>query len=118
MVGMFWLTICACIEDFYFDVNFKEYHGDVLEDFPDQFILYFGLHEMTIQETMILILYFTFTSLSTVGLGDFHPIGNFERLACAIILMLGVAVFSAVMGIFIDILNKSQDYHADVDQGD
>ena len=61
---------------------------------------------MTPKENVILVIYYAFTSLSTVGFGDFHPRGNFERVACALILMLGVSVFSAVMGIFIEIVQK------------
>ena len=59
-----------------------------------------------------------FTSLSTVGFGDLHPRGNFERLFCAFILMFGVAIFSYIMGIFIDILSEFQSYNADLDDGD
>ena len=48
--------------------------------------------------------YFAFTSLSTVGFGDFNPKSNAERLACAFILLFGVAIFSVVMANFSDIL--------------
>jgi hypothetical protein len=59
-----------------------------------------------------------FTSLSTVGFGDLHPRGDFERLACAFILLFGVAIFSYIMGIFIEILEQFQNYNADLDYGD
>jgi voltage-gated potassium channel len=45
-------------------------------------------------------MYFAFTSLSTVGFGDFHPVNSYERLICAIILVLGNAVFGYIIGIF------------------
>lgn len=107
MVGMLWLILCKIVEDLYFDAEFRDYGlEEAKEAFPDQFLIHFGLIEMEPGETVILIIYYTFTSLSTVGFGDLHPRGNLERLACAAMLMLGVAVFSAVMGIFIDILHK------------
>jgi hypothetical protein len=59
-----------------------------------------------------------FTSLSTVGFGDLHPRGDFERIACAMILLFGVAIFSYIMGIFIEILTQFKDYNADLDLGD
>ena len=55
-------------------------------------------------EKGILLTYFAFTSLSTVGFGDLHPRSDFERLACAFILLFGVAIFSYIMGNFIEIL--------------
>lgn len=51
-------------------------------------------------------MYFAFTSLSTVGFGDFNPRGDIERILCAFILLFGVAIFSYIMGNFIDILDQ------------
>lgn len=66
---------------------------------------------------MLVVLYFAFTSLSTVGFGDFHPISSAERLVCAFVLLFGVAIFSYIMGIFISILDQYGKSHADVDEG-
>ena len=52
----------------------------------------------------MLLVYFSFTSLSTVGLGDLNPRSNFERIFIAIMLLLGVAIFSLIMGEFTNIL--------------
>jgi len=51
--------------------------------------------------------YFSFTSLSTVGFGDFNPKSEGERLMCAFILLFGVAIFSVVMSNFSDILMET-----------
>ena len=64
------------------------------------------------------MVYYAFTSLSTVGFGDYHPKSNFERVICAAILLFGVAIFSYMMGIFIEILDKYQHLNADLDEGD
>ena len=42
--------------------------------------------------------YFAFTTLTTVGFGDYYPINNIERLAGAFVLLFGVACFSFIMG--------------------
>jgi potassium voltage-gated channel Eag-related subfamily H protein 8 len=55
---------------------------------------------------LIACMYFAFTSLSTVGFGDFNPRGDIERILCAFILLFGVAIFSYIMGNFIDILDQ------------
>ena len=64
------------------------------------------------------ILYFAFTSLSTVGFGDIHPKSDIERLLVAAILLIGVAVFSYIMGTFISILDQHTNLNADFDDGD
>jgi hypothetical protein len=49
-------------------------------------------------EEMIVSLYFALTMLSTVGYGDMFPISNLERAIGVLCMMVGVAVFSMVMG--------------------
>ena len=50
-------------------------------------------------------MYFAFTTLSTVGFGDFYPVSSFERIMGVIIMLVGVLIFSYIMNIFIDIIN-------------
>ena len=59
---------------------------------------------MTRGYNAISMTYFAFTSLSTVGFGDIRPYSDAERIFCAIILLIGVAIFSIIMGNFSDIL--------------
>lgn len=53
---------------------------------------------------MISCVYFAFTTLATVGYGDFHPVSNTELIIGSFIILFGVAVFSFVMGNFLDML--------------
>jgi len=48
--------------------------------------------------------YFSFTTLSTVGFGDYHPTSSGERLVMVVVMLLGVMVFSYIMGLFTEIL--------------
>ena len=57
----------------------------------------FGLDELDSSKVMLILTYFSFTSLSTVGLGDYHPKSNIERIICAFVLLFGVAVTSFIM---------------------
>ena len=66
---------------------------------------------------MIALWYFSFTSLSTVGFGDFNPKSNIERLIIAFFLMFGVAIFSYIMGSFIQILNVAKEFAAENEDG-
>ena len=69
-------------------------------------------------EKAIICVYFAFTSLSTVGFGDFHPISNQERLLGAAMLLFGVAIFSYCMGKFVDIFNEIISFNASLDDGE
>jgi len=62
-----------------------------------------------------LLLYFSFTSLSTVGFGDFSPRSDFERLITAMVLLLGVAIFSYILGEFSLVLSQYQAVVAEID---
>ena len=87
-------------------------------DQHEGFILYFKLENNTDVENMIVMMYYAFTTLSTVGFGDYHPRSNSERIFCALILLVGVAIFSYIMGNFIDILHSIQHLNADFDEGE
>jgi len=62
--------------------------------------------------------YFAFTSLSTVGFGDYYPVGETEKIFGAFILMFGVAIFSMVMSNFSDILLKIKNINEGLDDSD
>lgn len=51
-------------------------------------------------------MYYAFTTLSTVGLGDYYPVSNFERLFGCVLLLGGVATQSYIMGILAVIIDK------------
>jgi len=73
------------------------------EGHEDSFIHYFGFTDKTANLTTLTIIYYGLTSLSTVGLGDLHPRSNAERLLVAFLLIGGVAIFSYIMGNFIEL---------------
>ena len=58
-------------------------------------------------------MYYAFTSLSTVGFGDFHPKNNFERAFCAMILLAGNAIFGYVLGAFREMVMEVQGLDSD-----
>lgn len=62
---------------------------------------------------MIIVVYFAFTTLSTVGFGDYNPKSELERIVTTFILLIGVACFSYIMGQFIEILMNFQTVTAD-----
>ena len=112
LTAVFWLMLCEFVQDFIFDID----PGS--ESNEDLFMITNDLEENQHMDNIILATYFAFTSLSTVGFGDYHPRGDIERIAVALILLFGVAIFSYIMSIFIDILTTIQNFKADLSYGD
>ena len=78
-----------------------------------------GLKELdSLDSQSIVVMYWAFTTLSTVGFGDYNPRSDAERLMCAFFMLFGVAIFSYIMGIFIEILDQFRTVNADLDDGD
>lgn len=60
----------------------------------------------TNSHTMALLMYFAFTTLSTVGFGDLTPRSDSERLLCIVILFLGVIIFGLILNNFQEIITR------------
>lgn len=53
---------------------------------------------------LIISCYFTLTTLSTVGYGDYYPLSDMERMIAVFMMLCGVAFFSYIMGSFLEII--------------
>ena len=76
------------------------------------------MEQMTLWEQTVIVTYYMFTSMSTVGFGDYHPKSDFERIVCTVILVFGVAIFSMIMGNFIAIIDEFNTFNDDLDDGE
>ena len=47
---------------------------------------------------MRMIVYYALTTITVVGFGDWHPQNNYERAFCLLLLLVGVVVFSFMVG--------------------
>ena len=70
----------------------------------DHFIPAYDMQNNEPLRNVVILFYFAFTTLSTVGFGDYHPKSNLERMVCSFVFLFGVSVFSYVMGYFIEVL--------------
>ena len=64
----------------------------------------YSLYEKTNSENISIVVYFMFTTLSTVGFGDFNPKSEIERTIMTFILLIGVACVSYIMTEIISVL--------------
>lgn len=52
-------------------------------------------------------IYFIFTSLTTIGFGDYHPRSSLERAFISIMMLCGVGSFSYILGVFVVIIHEA-----------
>jgi hypothetical protein len=90
----------------YNEMDPEKYASMNTEDFIDYFEVDSGSHF----HVTILAIYYTFTTLSTVGFGDLHPRSNPERILMVFIFIFGNAIFSLILGNFIAIIDQAKDY--------
>jgi hypothetical protein len=108
LTGVAWFVLCEFIRDFVLDIDGtdSEDQNPNSELYPPGFLVEYGIFDNEFHKNQIISIYFAFTSLSTVGFGDYAPRGNSERMIGSFILVLGVAIFSYIMGNFIAILDE------------
>jgi hypothetical protein len=119
LTGTFWLMLCEFVHDFIYDIDpiYDRVPGQKYEE-HDLFLSHFGLDNMERRTSLTIAVYFAFTSLSTVGFGDYHPRGDIERVVGALLLLFGVAIFSYCIAIFKEILADISTFNADLEDGD
>ena len=117
--AMFFRMFLEIEHDLYQNDDYYVNNGDCSNDGAEgYFRLCYGLEELPMQVDLLRLMYYMFTSLSTVGFGDFHPKSNLERVVIAFFLLFGVACFSYIMGTFIEILDKFKAVADDINYGD
>ena len=94
-IGIFWIIMCESYEDFVEETQYKNHPN--LSELDDNFLTYYNLHMKNATELVIISTYFSLTSLTTVGLGDYRPVNNIERIICVMIILFGVSIFSYIM---------------------
>ena len=75
-------------------------------------------HTSDTYDLTILLTYFSFTTLSTVGFGDLHPVSDEERVISAFLLLFGVAMTSYVMENLTRMIATLTNLTADFEEND
>ena len=91
-----------------------DFAGDKSGEDPPDLRVPFKLKD--IQRQNIILVYYAFTSVTTVGFGDYYPKSDAERIIIAIFLFCGVMIFSLLAGEFLDMLtsyNKLNEIYED-----
>jgi len=56
-----------------------------------------------------------FTTLSSVGFGDFYPRNDLERIFIVFVFIIGIRVFGFILDIFLEIINQTKMLGSDLD---
>lgn len=117
--GIAWYIYCNLVNKIITHQIWEELAtGEHPKEEEEYFISVYGMDTFHNGHQAIIVMYFAFTSLSTVGLGDFHPVNQSERLLCAFLLLFGVSIQSYIMGIFIQILEEFKQMNEGLDEGE
>ena len=105
LIKMFFATyFLACIWYYYVDYILRE------KNEKTDFIINFNLEKDTTVKRFVKIWYFIFTTLVTVGYGDFYATNKFEMGFTILLVLAGTSWFAFMMGTGIRIL---QEYDAE-----
>mmetsp|Transcript_29529 Transcript_29529/g.44933 ORF Transcript_29529/g.44933 Transcript_29529/m.44933 type:complete len:86 (+) Transcript_29529:1503-1760(+) len=64
------------------------------------------------------MMYFSFTTITTVGFGDYHPKSDLERVICAVVMLFGVMVASIVMDSFSTMVKELRSFNKNFDDSE
>ena len=81
---------------------------------PENFISYNSLFDKSPNEITIIVTYYMFTSLSTVGFGDYNPRSDFERVFIAFVLLFAHQTATSLLHTDFSAINNKfiRDTHA------
>ena len=63
-----------------------------------------GINQMETSEAVLVMIYWSMTTLSTIGLGDYYPVSNYERALMCFVFLMGVAFFTYCFNVLQEIL--------------
>lgn len=96
--------------------NMSDYDLDFINS--KTFISHYSFNEKDDFTKFITMLYYTVTTLATIGFGDYVPKADEERMFNCIIFIVGVSITLYLMDCFIEIVMKFQLLYVDFDEGD
>ena len=104
--GILWHIFVHDFESWKYRTLYDVYHGYLtFYTYPDYGFIWTEYENDPIAySSMIKVWYYGLTTLSTIGFGDFSPKSCEEKFIISFAMMLGVTVFSYIMGNLIDIM--------------
>lgn len=86
--------------------------GLIYDDMPG-FLEVYEFEDKNVFDQVVAMTYFSFTTLSTVGFGDYHPKSNIERILGIFVFLVGAGASGFLVQNLKDIIMKYQSVLAD-----
>lgn len=80
------------------------------EEEPEHFLSFYAFTSRSDYSQTIALIYFSFTTLSTVGFGDYNPRSDIERFYIAFGLLFGVMIFAVIMSEYQGVLEAFKEF--------
>ena len=95
------------------EYNFPEYNCCISGKGKQNFMDYYQMSSYSHYEQSVKMIYFAFTTLSKVGLGDFNLLHatDMEIVYVIFMLIIGIITFTYIMSQLIQMLTRENDYN-------
>jgi len=95
--GLLWFIFC----DIRLQLDTRTESEVIAEEEPN-FLVHFNFVDKDMYYITNTLTYYAFTTLSTVGLGDYHPRANIERIIISFLMMIGMVITSKIINLFVE----------------
>lgn len=103
LVGIYWYIFMT-----FFQENLMGHDDE--NHYNENFVNFEGFNhvidELSPMKRTILLTYYSVTTLTTVGFGDFYPVSTFERFCASFMMFCGYITFSLMRGQLFDMIDK------------
>lgn len=117
-LGILWHIYAKDLSDWENHTSIDVYHGNLTFYTKPGYNLQQEISGLDNFDALVIVWYYGLTTLSTIGYGDFSPVSIKEKMIVAIILMFAVAIFSIIMGNFINILMNKKNIESNSEHKD
>lgn len=83
-VGLLWYLYVKFTEQVMIDLADNDYN----EDDHNSFVQEYDLEKNSVERNTVIIIYYSLTTISSVGFGDFTPKNTWEYAGCTIIFLI------------------------------
>lgn len=98
-VGMIWFVYVKLVYQVQVDM-------DIPEDDIISFTKEYNLNDQSNERVTLVLIYYSLTTLSSVGFGDYYPQSTAERAGCSVIFLIVIFAWPVLVNALMDAMMK------------
>ena len=116
-VGQYWYIFSQTVHEYSFG---HEEHTEIGWEYQTFIQNHdnWNIKDETKLRRIIISTYYSMTTLSTIGLGDFYPVSDTERICSCFLFIIGICIFSYIMDELCLLIIKVQKLYQDIGEED